>query len=284
MRVSRCFQSRSVSVVDYRCDVRPGDKPFTELHNGFSLSYVRKGSFGYHSRGNSYELVTGSILVGRAGDEFVCTHDHFCGDECLSFRFAGELAERIDDKIWRLGCIPPLSELIVLGELAQASVEGRSQVALDEVGVALAAKVAETISGTEPGPSEAATKDRRRAVEAAMWMDEHSHEYINLERVANYVCLSEFYFLRVFSRVLGVTPHQYLIRSRLRKAAHLLANEEMRITDVAYKVGFGDVSNFVRTFRRAAGLSPRHFRHVAQRGQRSPINEGKRPHQDRPRG
>jgi hypothetical protein len=37
---------------------------------------VRRGSFGYRLRGVEYELVAGSILVGHAGDEYTCTHDH----------------------------------------------------------------------------------------------------------------------------------------------------------------------------------------------------------------
>jgi AraC family transcriptional regulator len=61
-----------------------------------------------------------------------------------------------------------------------------------------------------------------------------------------------------------VTPHQYLVRSRLRHAARLLADGARSITDVAYEVGFGDLSNFVRTFHRAAGVSPRKFRHAAK--------------------
>jgi len=68
--------------------------------------------------------------------------------------------------------------------------------------------------------------------------------------------------------VLGVTPHQYLVRSRLRRAASLLADDARPITDVAYDVGFGDLSNFVRTFHRAAGVSPRRFRQAAKGARR----------------
>jgi AraC-like DNA-binding protein len=70
--------------------------------------------------------------------------------------------------------------------------------------------------------------------------------------------------LRVFASVLGLTPHQYLVRSRLRHAARLLADEARSITDVALDVGFGDLSNFVRTFHRAAGVSPGTFRRAAR--------------------
>ena len=54
------FRNRSISVFDYRCSAGPADKPFVELHDGFTVSYVRKGSFGYHARGKSFELVAPS--------------------------------------------------------------------------------------------------------------------------------------------------------------------------------------------------------------------------------
>ena len=76
--------------------------------------------------------------------------------------------------------------------------------------------------------------------------------------------MSSFHFLRLFAKVIGVTPHQYLVRSRLRHAARLLAAEERPITDIAFDVGFADLSNFVRTFHRAAGVSPRAFRKAAK--------------------
>ena len=72
--------------------------------------------------------------------------------------------------------------------------------------------------------------------------------------------------------MLGVTPHQYLVRARLRRAAGLLADEERSITDIALEVGFADLSNFVRTFHRAAGVSPTGFRRAA-RGDRKILQE-----------
>ena len=101
-------------------------------------------------------------------------------------------------------------------------------------------------------------------MDAALWIDAHAHEAVDLERVSREADLSPFHFLRLFGRVLGVTPHQYLVRSRLRRAARLLAEEDRPITDVALDVGFRDLSNFVRTFHRAAGVSPRGFRQVAK--------------------
>jgi AraC-like DNA-binding protein len=264
----------SVTVSDFRCTAVPGDPPFTERYHCHSVSYVRKGSFGCHSRGRFFELVAGSVLVGHPGDEYVCTHDHVCGDECLSFFLDPELVEAIGARpeIWQVGAMPPLPELMVLGELAQAAADGKSDVSLEEVGQIFASRFVDLVSGRSPKAARATSRDRRRAVETALWIDAHSEREIDLEGAAGQAGISPFHFLRLFSDVLGVTPHQYLVRSRLRHAARLLADEERSITDIAYDVGFGDLSNFVRTFHRAAGVPPLKFRQ-ASRGKRKIFQE-----------
>jgi len=275
MTATTIWQRGSITVYDYRCMAGPDSKPFVEQHTSHSVAYVRKGSFGCSKRGRSFELVAGSLMVGHPGDEYVCTHDHHvCGDECLSFFLSPELVDEIggNAEVWRTGCAPPLPELMVLGELAQAAVSRRSDVGLDEVGHAMASRFVEVVSGRTQKPVQATARDRRRAVETALWIDAHSHRQIELEDIAGEAGLSPFHFLRLFSNVLGVSPHQYLVRSRLRHAARLLADDERSITDVAFDVGFGDLSNFVRTFHRAAGVSPLRFRQ-ASRGERKILQE-----------
>jgi AraC family transcriptional regulator len=235
---------------------------------------VRRGSFGYHSRGRASELVAGSTLVGHAGDEYVCTHDHVCGDECLSFQLAPELAQALDGRreTWRIGGLPPLPELVVLGELAQAAAEGRSDIGPDEAGMLYAARFVSLFAEPRRAASSTTPRERRRAVEAALWIEANAREAVDLGRVAGQAGLSRFHFLRLFTKVLGLTPHQHLIRARLRHAARLLADDTRTVTDVAYDAGFGDLSNFVRTFHRAAGVSPRRFRRLA-RGERNILQD-----------
>jgi AraC-like DNA-binding protein len=274
MSSTTLLQRPTLTVSDFRCTAVPGEKPFAELHRCHSISFVRKGSFGYHSRGRSHDLVAGSFLIGSPGTEFVCTHDHVCGDECLSFFFELELVETIGDRAeaWQVGAAPPLAELMVLGELAQAAADGESDIGLDEVGHLLAQRFVEVVSGNAKKSAKVTARDRRRAVEAALWIEAHSHREIELEDIARQAGISPFHFLRSFSSVLGVTPHQYLLRSRLRRAARYLADDDRPVTDVAYDVGFNDLSNFVRTFHRAAGVSPLKFRQ-ASRGMRKIFQE-----------
>ena len=242
------------------------------------MSYVRAGSFGLTARGKTYELVAGSVMTGYPGDEFLCTHDHHaCGDECLSFQLRPELVHTIDDSVhvWRTGAVAPLPQLMVLGELAQAAADGYCDLGLDEVGMLFAARFAQLVSGREPTAARTRPIDRRRAVEVAVWIDARADEPLSLEDASAQASLSPFHFLRVFAKVLGVTPHQYLVRARLRRATRMLVEDTRPVTDVALATGFADISNFVRTFRRAAGVSPLRFRQAA-RGERNFLQETRR--------
>ncbi len=254
--------SDSLSAIEFRCTARRHEHPFAEVHDAFTIAYVRHGTFGCRTRGHAFELVRGSLLVGRPGDEYTCTHDHAEGDECLSFQLSAALVDELCARTWSSGAMPPLAELVVLGELADAAARGDAELGIDEVGISLAARFA-AIADDTPRRVAPSARDRKRAVETAMWLDEHSHEPLDLDTVAARAELSTFHFLRVFAAVIGATPHQYLVRARLRRAARLLADDARSITDIAYDVGFADVSNFVRTFHRAAGVSPRGFRRAA---------------------
>lgn len=267
MQVRPLLQSPTLSVIDYRCTMGPGDVPFLERHARHSLSYVRTGSFGYDTRGRSHELVAGSVMVGHAGDEYTCSHHHHvCGDECLSFQLSPSMADDMGVRkdALRLGYVPPLPELMIYGELAQAAGRGDSDIGIDEAALLFVNRFVETTSGHAQKSARATARDRRRAVESALWIDAHADDAIDLESTAKAAGVSPFHFLRLFSNVLGVTPHQYLVRARLRHAARLLADDARSITSIAFDVGFGDLSNFVRTFHRAAGVSPRRFRDAAR--------------------
>jgi len=152
---------------------------------------------------------------------------------------------------------------MVFGELAQAAATG-AKIGLDEAGLLFAASCARAISGQPPRRIGPTRRDRHRMVETALWLEAQAHDPICLETAAATAGLSPFHFLRLFSAVLGVTPHQYLLRARLRCAARLLAGSSRSVTDIAFDSGFADLSNFIRTFHRAAGMSPRRFRQAAK--------------------
>src|SRR5919201_2131858 len=109
MQATTRYESEALSVYSYRCSAGPADRPFVEVHGRYSLSYVRRGTFGCRALGTEHELVPGAVLVGRPGREYVATHEHQGeGDECLSVKLSPELAQsRGGDALWRLARVPP---------------------------------------------------------------------------------------------------------------------------------------------------------------------------------
>ena len=191
---------------------------YVEVHGGHSISYVRKGSFGYCLRGEQHEMVAGSILVGYPGDEFMCTHEHHAkGDECLSFKLsprAGGGDRRPGEALARRAAFRRSPRLPVLGELAQASAEGGNDFGIDEAGLALAARFVEVVSGRKLRPQKASrARPSSRGGSGALDRRSRARARSISSTVAGKVDLSPFHFLRLFKKVVGVSPHQYLVRA-----------------------------------------------------------------------
>ena len=94
-------------------------------------------------------------------------------------------------------------------------------------------------------------------------MAAHSAAQHTIAALAAMAKLSPYHFLRSFKAITGVTPHQWLLRARLRAAAEKLAATTAPVTEIALAVGFEDLSNFTRTFHAEFGASPRQYRLAA---------------------
>ena len=90
---------------------------------------------------------------------------------------------------------------------------------------------------------------------------------LSREEMARTAGLSVSYFSKLFTQCIGLSPHQYLVRCRLRHGKKLLAKpeENLSLVDVATEAGFADQAHFCRHFRRAYGVSPLAFRRTARR-------------------
>ena len=128
----------------------------------------------------------------------------------------------------------------------------------EELAVELACRSFEFASGaSNRGSSPAAEARVTRVIRMVESCPAAEHGLSALAREGR---LSRYHFLRTFQQLTGLTPHQYVLRSRLRLAAIRLLSEPSLIIDVAHDCGFGDVSNFNHAFRAEFGLSPRAYR------------------------
>ena len=97
-------------------------------------------------------------------------------------------------------------------------------------------------------------------VKARKFITSNLSEKIGLSDVAGHVGISPFHFCKVFKESTGLTFKQYLTRHRIESAKHQLRKPDVRITEVAYEVGFGSLSQFNRSFHQVVGESPSEWR------------------------
>ena len=100
----------------------------------------------------------------------------------------------------------------------------------------------------------------RRLLRAKDRIDGASHEEWPIRRLARVSGVSEAHFARSFKEAFGLPPHRYLLTRRIERAAALLRDTELSITDIAFQTGWGSLGTFGRTFRDVTGESPGELR------------------------
>ena len=129
------------------------------------------------------------------------------------------------------------------------------ELAIDIAAAALGAGAAN--EGRQRAPSRAAVE---RVTEDVRRIARDPAQRASLESLAAAAGQSPYQYLRAFRRITGVTPHQFVLRARLRYAAAELAATDAKVIDVALTSGFGDLSNFNHAFRDEFGATPRAYR------------------------
>jgi AraC family transcriptional regulator len=257
------------TVTDIVCTCGPQDRPFEERHSGFSIAIVGAGSFQYRSAAGRDLMTPGSLLLGNAGQYFECGHEHGTGDHCLSFGYTSDYFQRIasdagvrrnkpDFRVLRL---PPLRVLSALVARACAGWTAPSAFPWEEISLRLAAETIQ-LAGAELSPraNDATPSTLARVTRSVRMIEGHPDRELTLGNLAREARLSPYHFLRTFERLTGLTPHQFVRRARLRKAAIRLTAEPTRILDIALDSGFADISNFNHAFRGEFGVSPSAYR------------------------
>ena len=100
---------------------------------------------------------------------------------------------------------------------------------------------------------------------AKQFIVEHQTEELSLEQVATAVNTSKFYFCKMFKKSTGINFTDYLSRVRTERAKNLLLNPNLRVSEIAYEVGFQSLTHFNRVFKRILGSSPTHYREQLSR-------------------
>ncbi len=263
---------RTVRVFEYRCGLEKGARVEPEQFTRPAISIVTSGVFGFRSARVDQLLATGSVLLGNPGQQYEISHEHQGGDRCLIFRFDQAALDEVmhhfgrgsSARLFERSVLPPLPRLDAIRHLVEHRLaEGGAALGLEELGLTLAACAFEhAVAQPRPTPFPTArTRQPRHQIFAALEaLEARASEDVSLTELAEVAGLSPFHFLRLFKRETGSTPYQWLVKARLRRAVQLLRDTRRPVTAIAFDVGFGDLSNFINTFRRELGCSPSAFR------------------------
>lgn len=95
---------------------------------------------------------------------------------------------------------------------------------------------------------------------AREYIQEHQGDKLTLGEVARAVNMSSFYFCKMFKKVAGINFTDYVARVRIEKSKNLLLNPNLRVSEIAFEVGFQSLTHFNRVFKKVLGQSPTEYR------------------------
>ena len=98
---------------------------------------------------------------------------------------------------------------------------------------------------------------------AVVYLNDHLTEDVSVDRLASIANYSPAQFRRLFAKLMGQSPSEYIANVRINNAKVLLKTTDKRISDIAVQVGFFDHSHFIRTFRKLVGATPAEYRKSA---------------------
>jgi len=261
-RVVTVFESASVTIerVDHpphcaHCD------PDSELTRDVAVTFVERGGFALQESGNSWTFLEGDVLVSTPGILRCYSHFDECpNDICLSLTFA---PETVEDALghYRRSSPPPRIRRGPATDFAhfltRSAVASLDHLWIEELAfhamLALASDSWER--PVQPGVNAAHARRIRNAIEL---MRERVTQRCSLTSISREVGMSPFHFARTFSGLVGLSPHQYLMRLRLRRSAMML-RAGASVTTAAFSSGFQNLGHFSRSFQRRYGVNPSNY-------------------------
>jgi len=265
MRVETVASGAGWRVHDILCSAGPRDRRFEEQHPWVCIAAVLQGSFQYRTTQGAAMLAPGAVLLGNHGHCFECGHDHAAGNRCLSFLFDPACFETIlsatpgaRSERFSIARLPPLTPLAPV--VAEAALADGDAGRLEEIAFDLAGRVVSLLAEQGPPRAAPAARDQRRIAGVLRRIEAEAHDALSLADLAREATMSRYHFLRTFRHVVGLTPHQFILRTRLHNAAVELRRSVRPVLDIALDAGFADLSTFNRRFRATMGVTPTAYR------------------------
>jgi AraC family transcriptional regulator len=259
-------------VQDIVCGAGPETPAFEEQHGAIAIAAVNEGTFQYRSSLGAAVLAPGAVMLGAPGVCYECGHEHGVGDRCTAFHFSPAIWESIvaavpgakQTKLTRPQ-LPPLELLAPLFAEAEAARDENDGAAFEEIALRLAGSVVGILADAPKRARQPSARDIKRVTATVRQLALRPQETYTLTSLASQAAMSPYHFLRTFRQVVGMAPHQYLLRNRLHRAALRLKRTRDEVSAIAFEAGFNDLSTFNRRFKKVTGVNPGAYRAAGSR-------------------
>ena len=224
----------------------------------YQINLIERGWFQLQHGKRKWTLGPGSVFINRPGDLYRYVHlPHLEPDVCLSVGYFANSDREFMKAFRALSLVVPRTNRLAFLQLQLCS------------GSALENQLSlETLAYEFVSAAQSARADRHHLYQPQQlsWYAEKIHavrqaldnrfvEQHSLQKLASSVAMSPFLLARIFRELIGVPPHQYLIRVRLKRACAML-EDGSSVTNACYDSGFNDLSHFIHTFWAHFDCSP----------------------------
>lgn len=259
------------------------------LSTGFAIKYVAEGTERYTLNEQNYQISAGSYLLCNSTKQGYVEIESRKNVKGICINIAPEIIQEAIASLQRPDTFFPDAELglffstpyflenqydansthvgNVLQQIEQAA--GRNEIDTSDLSIEFFYSLSEKLIADQlpifkqlqslPGVKAVTKKELyKRISRGREFIDNTFLSPLTIELVAKEACMSEYHFFRLFKKMMGVTPHQYILRKRLELGKQLL-KEHLSVSDSAVECGFTDIFSFSKSFKSYFGYSPSSF-------------------------
>ncbi|KAF0196279.1 MAG: helix-turn-helix domain-containing protein [Bacillota bacterium] len=248
------------------------------FHEFFEINYVLSGDVRFFVADQIYQATSGSLLVFNYTDLHRSASPPSALYERIVLYFSPEDVQGLSSAQTNLlGCfvgrapdyshciqLNPEQSAVLLSLFDKATLyhgterfgsDVYEKIALAEILL----NINELFSSSSSVRSLRSVPEMKRVLPMLIYINEHLHEDLSLERLAKTFYISKYHISHIFKKATGFTPKEYIIHRRIIKARKLLKQRELSVQSIGECVGFNNNSHFIRAFKALVGTSPKQY-------------------------
>ena len=232
--------------------------------DNYLLIYTRSGRGVLHYRGGDYQIAPGQAFLIHcreyqlyrtgADGHWEIQWLHFNGPACPGY--FGLINEE------RLRVVTPLNPLDFGGQLDQIPqlIMRNSFEADNEMAFHLTRLMTQMVKERLSPERQIFPQYQERLNQFIAYLQEHYREKLKMGELMAQIPLSKYHFIRLFKKYTGFSPYGFLVNYRIHDSKRLLQGTDLSVKEIAYQVGFNDVNNYIREFKKLVGTTPAQYR------------------------